>query len=143
MMGTFDDGADMLESLKSVSQEKAQTQFLDWVWRRLRIDEINAWNFQDDMKAVKKRLNALEGKAVVKPDYPRCATCLHWAGNPDKTMRYACRKMEDGQPVISCNLHGETRYFPVELTERPISITTRPDFGCVQHSELTGAKNNG
>ena len=139
MMGTFDDGADMLERLKRFSPEKAQTQFLDWVWRRLRIDEISAWNFQDDMKAVKKRLNALEGKAVVKPDYPRCATCLHWAGSPDKTLPYACRKLENNQPIISCYSHDQTRYSPVEL----IAITTRPDFGCVQHSELTGAKNNG
>lgn len=149
-MGTFDDGADMLTKLRRFSQENAQTEFLDWVWKRLRIDwskiENNDRIFQADMEAVKKRLDALEADCFVPPaypaDYPRCTTCRHWAGSPEKTMRYACRKMENSQPVISCHLHGETRYYPLDIADI-VSITTKPDFGCVHHSELTGAKNNG
>ena len=70
-----------------------------------------------------------------KPVFPRCTTCRHWAGSPEKTMRYACRKMENSQPVISCHLHGETRNFPVNSDVR-MSITTKPDFGCVWHEPL-------
>ena len=70
-MGTFDDGADMLTRLKRFSQENAQTEFLDWVWKRLRIDwseiENNDRNFQADMEAVKKRLDALEADCFVPP----------------------------------------------------------------------------
>ena len=88
--------------------------------------------------------NLHDDPPVSPVEFPRCATCLHWAGSPEKTLRYACRKLENSQPVISCHLHGETKYFPVHIdSDVRMSITTKPDFGCVQHSELTGATNNG